>query len=249
MNGKKLEDLKDDFRFWTGLYDDDYFKWASDKAYLDMNRTMTFKEVGNTEKEKKDIQSKRAKLRDDVTNEVIKQKFLKYSGQDFYEWHEDVCNAIIKKYNNKLVKREGNSRTEEYTDLTYGQAQKWLNMTIKYLWLIKRLGLVKDEKEEGKKIIEIFSNYEKKFDVPLDSYIIRYLEQKPNKKKEPPQFELSKIKSDKISAEWSKISNHKDYKEYQINIKKAISENGNYKSCLEWELKNWHEAIEYYNNK
>lgn len=241
MSDKLLEELEADFRFWTGLYDDNYVKWASDKAYLDMNRTMTFKEVGNTEKEKKDIQSKRAKLRDDVTNEVIKQKFLKYSGQDFYEWHEDVCNAIIKKYNNKLVKREGNSRTEEYTDLTYGQAQKWLNMTIKYLWLIKRLGLVKDENEEGKKIIEIFSKYEKKFNIPLDSYIIKYAE------KAHSQNELKEsINSSLIGgSKWSKIDSYDNYKQYQKKLKRAIKES----FPLEWELKHWHKAIEYYNNK
>ena len=50
-NGNKL-----DFQFWTGFYDDNNcFEWASNKAYRDMNRTMTFKEVGNSEKEKNDI--------------------------------------------------------------------------------------------------------------------------------------------------------------------------------------------------
>ena len=33
-----------DISFWTGFYnDEDCFSWASNKAYLDMNRTMTFK--------------------------------------------------------------------------------------------------------------------------------------------------------------------------------------------------------------
>ena len=73
MNNKFNADIS----FWTGFYnDEDCFSWASNKAYLDMNRTMTFKETpkNDSQTEKKRIDELRKPWRDAGT-EVIRDGF------------------------------------------------------------------------------------------------------------------------------------------------------------------------------
>lgn len=48
---------------------------------------------------------------------------------DFDKWHgEEVCKELVENY--ETVK------SEKITFFTYGNAQKWVNMTIKYLWML-----------------------------------------------------------------------------------------------------------------
>lgn len=68
---------------------------------------------------------------------------------DFEQWHARVCSKIKKKY--KEVKHNENSF------FTYGNAQKWVNMTMKYLWL---LGLL-DNTVDCERL-----------HIPIDSFII-----------------------------------------------------------------------------
>lgn len=68
---------------------------------------------------------------------------------DFEQWHARVCSEIEKRYGE--VKHNGNSF------FTYGNAQKWVNMTMKYLWL---LGLLNNT---------VACN---ELHIPIDSFII-----------------------------------------------------------------------------
>ncbi|MDO9538187.1 MAG: hypothetical protein Q7J68_07700 [Thermoplasmata archaeon] len=52
----------------------------------------------------------------------MKEK-LKPSQAAFDKWHQESCEKLIRYY-----KGEG-------LECTYGQAQKWFNMTLKYCWL------------------------------------------------------------------------------------------------------------------
>ncbi len=241
-----VEMLKNDFAFWTGFYDgDDCFEWASDRAYLDMNRTMTFKEVASKDKKnEKDIENQRKAWRDDVTG-IIEQSLLKIDCE-FDEWHKETCIAIIRYYGeDKLVEKIGNKRTQTPTNLTFGQAQKWLNMTLKYLWLLYRLGMLED------KYSEIVAKYEKDFHVPLDSYILRYVAKIKKKGVAPENNELGNADFSRywklFSAEWSKIQedNCDDYYNYQVEIRNAIAKD-KYPTALSWELVHWHKALVYY---
>ena len=238
----------DDISFWTGFYDgDDCFTWASNKAYLDMNRTMTFKDVpqNNTKGEKNRVDKLRKSWRDEGT-EIIKRN-SKFFTVEFTEWHKKVCKELIDYYSNdKLVEKKNNNRTEQPTKLTYGQAQKWLNMTLKYLWLLNRLKLIKD-----KNTIEFINKYEKSFHVPLDSYILKYVakKDKSNSNKFSPSNDNG-LKSNVdfndywnlFGSAWSHIDNQDEYYNYQKRLAKAIIKG----SPLEWELIHWHKAIKYY---
>lgn len=248
---KDINELKADISFWTDFYEDDCrddydcFSWASNKAYLDMNRTMTFKDIPKNEsqKEKERIDNQRKDWRDKGT-QIIK-KAMQKNTNNFNEWHKCVCKELIDLYgNDKLVVRDKNKRTEQSTKLTYGQAQKWLNMTLKYLWLLNRLGLISDENTR-----EFIQTHKKSFHVPLDSYILRYVAKIDKNSKDKFCLDNSLDSSVDFSSfwqlfgsAWSQIDSEEKYYEYQDNLARAIKKG----SPLKWELVHWHKAIKYY---
>ena len=68
---------------------------------------------------------------------------------DYDSWHESLCNSLVHEYS------EVCSESESF--FTYGNAQKWVNMTMKYLWLLKMLPDGVDQNN---------------LHIPIDSYII-----------------------------------------------------------------------------
>ena len=144
---------------------------------------------------------------------------------------------MIKLYSkDKLVKKEKNKRTNQATELTYGQAQKWLNMMLKYLWLLYRLDMINDE------CLKLFiKQYHKEFHVPLDSYILRYVAKAKKRNKVFPDSKLKK--AIEFKEAWSSINDYEWYSEYQRDLKNNIV---GYDSALEWELEHWQKALDHY---
>lgn len=242
-----LKNLTVDFEFWSGFYaeDNNCFSWASNKAYLDMNRTMTFScsTKNKSAKEAKAIADNRLSLRDKGT-EIIVTSFRKLSG-NFNTWHNDVCTKLIEVYKDNILI---NRKTNEYTGLTFGQAQKWLNMTLKYLWLLNRLGLITDTNDKQR-----LDEYGKYFHIPLDSYILRYVARVDKNK----THKFSKYCDNGINqscvknadwkifgSAWSNITDPDKYRKYQTDLAKCLDG----KTPLEWELIHWHKALHYYDS-
>ena len=105
---------------------------------------------------------------------------------------------------------------------TYGQAQKWVNMTLKYLWLLDMLPNGLSEAE---------------LHVPVDSFILEAL-------KETQQFntEGNKITGSGESyyyngEAWSAISDPKNYKKLQDGIRDIAKKQGI--SPIQWEGSAW----------
>ena len=107
--------------------------------------------------------------------------------------------------------------------ITYGNAQKWLNMALKYLWLLGALPI--DIKEE-------------RLHAPIDSYILQ---------------KLWNLKADGVTCSadtfyckgnsWSKISDYDDYYDLQKVIRVMAKQGG--KTVIEQENEAWIEmAIE-----
>ena len=99
----------------------DPIKVASSRAYRDMNRTLRFNGLPD---------ATRFALREKVNAvfdaELPKLKSDSITNQDKFDaWHRNVSNKIKKLYLDKGVK------------FTYGHAQKWINMTIKYLYMLE----------------------------------------------------------------------------------------------------------------
>lgn len=147
-------------------------------------------------------------------SKIIKER-LNALTEKFDAWHEDCIDALCKAYENckyKEIKKKNSEDT--YTlEFTYGIAQKWLNMTMKYLYILNTFF---PDKKICKKVNELSHTLH----VPLDSYIF---EAAANEDKSYP---WSKEK-------WSKISVYEDYWEYQEKIKKKFS------SPIDWEGNAW----------
>lgn len=125
--------------FGSALGEGEY-KAAVFRAYLDFSRTIKFCNAMNDQrlKRKEDIVSLFEKQIKELHSRSVSTQ------EDFDAWHGEVCENIIKKYNGVAT-------------LTYGQAQKWVNMTIKYLYLLSA------------------ESFEKEFSflhIPIDRYVI-----------------------------------------------------------------------------
>ena len=97
----------------------------------------------------------------------------------FDKLHEDACEALIEEF-----------KKNEYEGFTIGQAQKWINMTFKYLNLLDYNGI--------EKIYEFCH-------IPIDRYILEYMLEKNIIEKE----------NFKKAIHWSKIKKYQDYFEIQ----------------------------------
>ncbi len=100
----------------------DPFRASLDRAFLDFARTIHYpNSTKNVEK--------RA-WRENVYNQLFQKNSSFYPNvntqNEFNCWHKESCLVVIDSFRISNIK----------TLLTYGQAQKWLNMALKYLFLI-----------------------------------------------------------------------------------------------------------------
>ena len=161
------EDLKEEFYITLYFNIKNGFEIAGLKrAYLDFNRTLKIPD-GNSEK-RKIIQNE---SQDFLKNDLINLINRKINSQDnFDKEHRNVCNRLIDFWN----------------ELSYGQAQKWVNMTLKY-WLLF-----------GENRINSIERNAMYFHIPIDSYVQKGMFSENNPRP------------------WSKIDNYDEYFEYQL---------------------------------
>ena len=88
--------------------------------------------------------------------------------ESFDNWHKETCEAIRKKFEN--IKDE-----DSESIFTYGNAQKVVNMTLKYLYLLSKLE--KSKTNNCSTVISKIEEYAKEnfLHMPIDSYIIDQL--------------------------------------------------------------------------
>lgn len=120
------------------------FSW---RAYRDLCRTLNFKESGDKKKTNNIHLMFRRNICAVIEKSIIN---LPDKEKDFDLWHRESCQDIIKEANKAGLQ------------LKFGQAQKWLNMTLKYMWLT---GTEKDK----------LSKLQNKLHVPIDNYILEEL--------------------------------------------------------------------------
>lgn len=176
------------------------FEGAAHKAYADMaRRTLRIKE-----------NSKERKVLKEQATEILRQAVekLKNDSSDFPKWHEKSCNALIVCYGGQI---------------SYGQAQKWLNMLLKYLYVYDVNGYE-----------TLFSSREgiAALDMPVDSKVIEALHRKYTVK--PP------------TAGWS-VWDRNTYRAYQAAARSALHnapdiENPDERLPFYWELIHWSDA-------
>lgn len=207
------------FNITKGDSMNDILSKCANKAYMDLCRTIKFKTVdGNIKAEYK------AKICDMLVNEynvLINAVKIADDKQTVFDCeHKRICDGIIKTYS-------------EISEFTYGQAQKWLNMTFKYVILIEEDSILKSY-----------------LHIPVDSYIMQAVGSDNPKLKHCLKLECIPQKNGTVgkyseisSKPWSKWD-YEEYIAFQNCIRKAISESS-YSFPIEWENQAWIEVAEY----
>lgn len=145
---------------------EDKIRLCSHRAYADLSRTIDYSRSSSwledhkkTDTAKSFIAQKQA-FKENVHNYLatrINQKlFSCTSKKDFDEWHKGCCTEIEKKANESGLIKEGKM-------FSYGQAQKWVNMTLKYM----DISGFWDQGEQQIAELRTFLH------VPVDSYILK----------------------------------------------------------------------------
>lgn len=181
-----LEFLK--FSYFGNLKD--RIEVASNRAYRDMCRTIKFNGLSVENRLKL-----RKKVKDDFKTE-IDNLTSKIQG-DFDKWHEQLCKKIIDEYKKSKIQ------------LSYGQTQKWVNMTIKYLYILE---------VEWYTFDSIFEDLH----IPIDNYVFDAVEKELGIKRP--------------ADAWSKLDK-KEYLKYQEDIREELRKKNS--SPLIWEFENW----------
>lgn len=165
-----LEFLK---MLYFGVTDNPY-EAASRSAYTDMCRTIRF--CGkNGEALRKSV--------DVFLEERIPELIAIDNSEKFTQWHYSICKQIVEQYEAAGI------------EFYMGQAQKWVNMTLKYLYV-----LVPD-------VVEPFYCF---LHIPLDNYIMDIAKKQYGV---PP-----------LATAWSRISDYQDYLDYEQKLMEVIDE-------------------------
>lgn len=192
---------------------------CAEKAYLDLCRTIKFNtENKDTRKGAKQKICEMLVHEYDILENAVKGSDEKQNAFDCE--HKRICEEIINTYS-------------EISEFTYGQAQKWLNMMLKYVLLIEEDSVLKSY-----------------LHIPVDSYIMQAVGSDNPKLKYCLKLECVPKKdgtlgkySESSSKPWSKW-NYEEYIAFQSAVRTAISES-NYHSPIEWENEAWIEVAEY----
>lgn len=162
--------------------------------------------------------------------------------EDYDAAHKELCGKLELLYS---------GRTTEDRGFTYGIAQKWVNMTMKYIFVLSTL--IENKGFSTKYAAQL---PEKEMHIPLDSYMLVYIAQKDTKKfvgspcmKIPAKGENggeTYYSSDKALA-WSKYPDDKTYMKVQNGVREKMR--SSWESPLDWEGPAWIEVAKKRSNK
>ncbi|WP_077534362.1 hypothetical protein [Massiliimalia massiliensis] len=207
----------------------DPVKGAINMAYCDASRRVLIIK----DKEKKEAFRQKCTLE---IYDYITEKLCKFTNYDY--WHYELCEKLHNIYNNE-TKIAGSKDNHVFT---YGHAQKWVNMTMKYLYLFYHL--IKDNPDfpselfnyDGMEIrwdatiSDLIRNNYKYFHAPIDSFVLKTLKK---------DFGLTLG-----DTSWSKCDDYDKYKKLQDNLRNEL----NGIPPLDWEGPVWIKTANQYNN-
>lgn len=138
------------------------------------------------------------------------------SGKTYDKWHKELCVELVETYSKVTA--------DEDRPFTYGIAQKWVNMTMKYLCVIK--SIFEACGQSGEASWEILDKSEAELHIPVDRLILKTASDMGIK--------LPK-KDDGTPKPWSKYETYEEYGALQEALKGKL----NGKSPLDWEGPIW----------
>lgn len=119
------------------------------------------------------------------------KKAVRNIGDDFEQWHKSLCLTINGIYESEI------------DTFSYGQAQKWINMTTKYLFVLYLI--FEDMNDPRKNCIPEFFRHQNKvlqLHVPLDNYLLQYY----GKSRYAPWSKMNECQYQKCHAELNKTA-------------------------------------------
>lgn len=150
------------------------------RAYLDFNRTLRgLQTLPN--KEQLHLQAC-TRLRAALVD-LQQQRQHVANNQSFDEWHQTTCFALIHLYQ------------QYHHPMFIGQAQKWINMTLKYIFAF------------GERRLPGFADLYPYCHIPIDTICLQRLQPY-----HPPS----------VSLPWSRLNTYADYLEFQVWIRHAF---------------------------
>ncbi|MBQ4446709.1 MAG: hypothetical protein II897_00230 [Clostridia bacterium] len=182
-----------------------------------------------------------------VKNEV-KTLYFSYVKVDFNEWHKRICTELITRY--REICDELDSPTFHASEkagefFTYGNAQKWVNMTIKNLYVISGAYLAMGG-TENEAFFNAVAERANEYHIPLDNLILgavykqkligsdkEYFVMKYGKK-DPSYHIVNDDDGTGDSYPWSGIDYPSIYEIFREELEAAIDE-----PPIEWECRNW----------
>lgn len=206
------------------------------KAYLDMARTMNYKKGNDIKSEKNQYKQNIYKLiMTEISNLLNKSKITR---NDFEQWHQETCCLIIR----------NSIECNLIEEFHYGHAQKWLNMTFKYMIMAE---------VEAANAYQKIENLKSFLHVPIDQFMMQVISRvyniklpmKTNKEdtheygkycykitrgKNKGNFAYNPGDRFKCWSKWDSI----EYRKIQDELKKKLFESG-IECPLEWEFKVW----------
>ena len=188
------ENIKNFYRICVFGTEKNNEKAAANRAYRDMCRTIRF-EKGVSQKLKNDCRTRVVKL---IETEIKKCNSIDIV-EKYDEFHDSLCSRIIDCYDNQTI-----------AEITYGQAQKWVNMTMKYLCVLY------DGQCDWLNKIYSFLH------IPIDSIILDKA-----KKEFPNEFPVNNIP-------WSQLS-REEYITIQNKLRAVIKD----VTLMDWEFTAW----------
>ena len=165
-------DIQNFFRFlYFGKYTD-VVSVSMDKAYLDFNRTLRGLDKYRKEHNNNDYVAEAKIVLAESIRELLDPETKIKSQQAFDDLHKETCDRLRQKF-------------DEFP-FQYGQAQKWINMTLKYIFIL-----------DPDSVSHVYSF----FHTPIDNIMREHL-----RPYNPPTF----------SSAWSQIDNYEDYFHFQL---------------------------------
>lgn len=204
------------------------------RAYRDLSRTIDYKysvsDLNNTKKVSKDQKNKFKNYKDTWkrnAEDSIKKWINELLGedditpQDFDNRHESIC---------KYLKKKDPELFKITSGFSYGQAQKWINMTLKYMLI---MGIWNNEMSTKIQFLHI----------PIDNIVLKVLyniSKDESKIKKISESEFL-IVGKKGNFKWSAIPDNEEYDIFRQYIEKVINDNPitDCNSFIEWESKKW----------
>lgn len=157
-------------------------------AYRDFCRTM-HGIMGNDRNE-----AMRSEASDIIRRMIGKVLKVSLTQAEFDKLHSSACKAVKKVY------------SDNQTSFFIGQAQKWINMSLKYVYLLYLVDLL-DINKTG---IEMLKQNYRHFHLPIDNIVLQHQT-------------VKRLYSEHIgNTAWSRIDDYPKYLAFQKNLQEAV---------------------------